>query len=1172
MSARSRGWRPVDLVAEHGWTALFLAITAVIARVDDADLTLRTFAGRVVSIATAQTYDIGARNSLFATSVALFVLLFCAALVALRGLRAVSARSTSDVLEAISIGGCVVWLARAYAMPNASLVGLFTAALAATAVAGLLDRWILRATDAPERGAWMALVGVGAIGAVPLLQGRIDIAALGRRSWLVEWSVAGLAVALHVLLRLACLRRDGERSQAATLRMAWAIAPLGWLSLVWVLRDELYLTANSREWHALQPLHVEVLLLASLAVWCGLRWRRAGAAPDVARALGSVAFPALLVSVTCFAHYHPILGAQTDLFEPGNPTLFIQQWLDFGRVPFVETFNAHAFSDSFFGFVYAALHGGADGSWRFYDFLGEALSTLVVYLAARRLTSNAYVAFFVAGLLPFRTELFPHYCDIALTTSLLLAWLVERPGARRWIAFAFYSVALFLWRLDMGFASLIASGALLVALRVVRSDFRPRLVHVLAAGASCAVVFGGAFFAIAYARDVDPLARLQDLRHVLQSNQGFGHVPIAPTLNANVLLNLSVVPLAMLALAAWVLLRLRQRSDAGVPFRELFVVWAAAYYFANFPRGLVRHSWIEVGSVHALSFALAALSSAVLLGAWGTTRLRAAAFLGTASLLAGSFGVMGPLPARAEYFHRLWSNWRTSLLQARRVAPQPKVIDRSPATPETERDHYAEFRTLIASNLRPGQTFVDLQNAPLLYSDTRRRSPHYLNHLYLAHDEHLQRSELAEFARHDIPLAVVWTEDDLAKRDGVEPNHHNVADAMFNHVRQWRFHEWLNARYEPWRLVQRWQVWRRTNWMAPTAPEGEDERLLAALGGPLDATRKLRLAPSDGASFESPPERTAYLRVRGSNAAAGEFTARIELVGAERRIVRELRLSKGAIEHCWTLPASDSARSITSVEFDFADAPELQLSEVALLDVVAPDYCDIVSRATRWRPLQLRWLPWVWGALDTREAHLRPLVRNIWPPESHELAGASFELSARSAPDFENGVHTSKAAVLVDELDPPLASGDRVRFATGAVRTVRRVVDGQVQFNGPALDPKLDGRPNQAQRLELSPAARAANRMWFSPLDDTRSPCFLVIEVAAPTRRTREQEVDAVLHWGLGETNLGRIDFHVKAGVHTYVLPMANHYNWTRAPVDWVSVHSASSRVRATRVTLVEGD
>ncbi len=1169
--ARQRGWNALELIVEHGWTALFLSVTAVVARIENADLALRSFAGRVVSPASADAYDVGARNSLYGSSILLLVLLFCAALVALRLLRRVSAQHTNEVLEALSVGGCVLWLARAYALPNAPLIGLIVAALATTALAGLLDRWLLRAANAPERGTWMALVGVGAIGIATVLQSRFDKAPLVRHPEFLEWFLAALGIALHVALRVACLRRDEEARAAATRRAAWAIAPLGWLPLVWVLRDELYLTANNREWHALQPGPIEAALLAALALWCGWRWLRAGAAPDMGRALGSLAFPALAVSLSCFAHYRHVLGPQIDLFEPGNPTLFIQQWLDFGRVPFVETFNAHALSDSFFGFVYAAIHGAGDDNWRLYDFLGEALSTLVIYVALRRLTGNAFVGFFVAALLPFRTELTPNYCDLALTTMLVLAWLVERPSALRWIAFAFYSVALFLWRLDMGFASLAASGALLVALSIVRSDFRPRLAHIAGAGALCALVYGGAFFAIAYARGVDPLARLEDLRHVLQSNQGFGHVEIARTLNANVLLNLSVIPLAVLALTAWVLVRLRRSSAPQAPFKELFIVWAAVYYFVNFPRGLVRHSWIEVGNVYALSFALTALSSAVLLRAWRTERLRAAAFLGSASVLAGSFGVFGPLPERADKYHRLWTNWRASFLRAEHIKAQPEVIDRTPTSPQTERDHYAEFREFVAANLGPEQTFVDLQHAPLLYSDTRRRSPHYLNHIYLAHDEHLQLSEIAEFERNDIPLAVVWTEDDLAKRDGVKASRHNVPDAVFNHVRQWRLHEWLNARYEPWRLVQRWQVWRRTNWIAPTAPQGEDERLLAAQSAPLDSERKVRLAPAEGASFELTAERTAYLRVRGRNAAAGELLVRITFAGDERPIVRELRLPEGPLEHCWTLPASSAPRSVAQVEFDFGAARECEVSEVALLDVTAPAYSDILPRATRWRPLLLRWLPWVWGSLDPDQAQLRPLVRSIWPPKGHEVATKSFELSARSAAGFENGVNGSKAAVLIDELDPPLAPGDRVRFAASGERTVRRVADGEVSFTGPPLDPVRDGRPNAVERLELSAAARAANRMLFEPLEDGRKPCFLVLELAAPTRRAKDEERTGVLQFGAGEVNLGRIDFNVKPGVHTYVFPTANEYNWARSTVDWISFHGPGGGIRATRVTLVEG-
>jgi len=35
------------------------------------------------------------------------------------------------------------------------------------------------------------------------------------------------------------------------------------------------------------------------------------------------------------------LRLPTDLFEPGNPGLFVQQFFEFGRLPFLETFNAH---------------------------------------------------------------------------------------------------------------------------------------------------------------------------------------------------------------------------------------------------------------------------------------------------------------------------------------------------------------------------------------------------------------------------------------------------------------------------------------------------------------------------------------------------------------------------------------------------------------------------------------------------------------------------------------------------------------------------------------------------------------------------------------------------------------------------------------------------------------
>src|SRR5262249_38035042 len=153
--------------------------------------------------------------------------------------------------------------------------------------------------------------------------------------------------------------------------------------------------------------------------------------------------------------------------------------------------------------------------------------------------------------------------------------------------------------------------------------------------------------------------------------------------------------------------------------------------------------------------------------------------------------------------------------------------------------HYRAFTEFAAQMLTPRQTFLDLTNSPMLYALAHRRSPHYLNHLYLAHDEHLQLSELAEIQRNDVPLVLAWMEDDEAGRDGVIANNYTFGDSVHDSVRHWLIREGLQASYEPWCIVQRWQVWRRKNWLAPAAPEGSDQRELATFSGPLPADGRI---------------------------------------------------------------------------------------------------------------------------------------------------------------------------------------------------------------------------------------------------------------------------------------------------------------------------------------------
>lgn len=980
-ATRIASW--LETLSRHGFTALFLAVTLVVTRAENASFALTDFDQRIVSTPTVEGIDIVARTRLFVSSVIWFSLAFPLLLAALRGLRRAVDEATLGIVEGLSIAGVALWLARAFTMNVGAAIDFVLAIGGALLAAGLLDRLVFRRSPHRQLAAYSAVLGIAAFGFELV---RSDFAARpGPDDEL--WSpvrVGYAACALHAALRLLAWRGDRGRSERAFVTLSAVLIPAALLPIVSVLRNELYLCVHNAGLTAIVPDAIEQVLIGLVAiagVAFGIRHARSGPEPDLERTVVGFALPAFVFGIASIAWYYPLHELPRDLFEPANPALFVQQFFDFGRIPFLETFNAHGLADSFWSFVYRWLHGPGDDVYGLYEFLNRALGATLIYAVLRRVTGNAYLAFFAAVFAPFRVSLFPVYCELALASFFVLTWYLARPNPARTVGLGLYCVFAFLWRLDVGAANLVATAATLAIHRVAGGSFRPRFRDLALGAAGCGAICGGVFLALALHRDVAIPPLLLRLKHIVDSSQGFG-IKVAPAIDALVSFHLAVFPLAVLAVLAVVALHLfRARRDAltAAPLL-LFLCFGATYYFANYQRGLVRHTFSEPGNVYLLSFGFAVLALSALLISWRTERARAVAFLSTASLLAGCFGLEGPDPSRPgahETFFERAERHRRSIFHIQHVT---WPIDRTPTSPFLEKHHYGVVRDFVARSLTEDQTFLDLTNSPMLYAITHRRSPHYLNHLYLVHDEWLQKDAAQEFRRHDIPFVFAWMDRDLARLDRVEANRHNFGDTVINSVRHWIFHEWLHRHYEPFCTVQRWETWRRKNWVSPIPPAGIGDRERFAARRALRGGFLIAREGDSDPALTTGRDRMPYLRFAGSRPEPTRVTVALTFSDGDpslAEVSRELVLPAGAEPAYWTLPIDSAWRAITSIRIEGADTI---LESVTLCDVVASEFTRMPERVVDEACPNLGMAAWLWGHFDSKGAISRPVMRHLEVP------------------------------------------------------------------------------------------------------------------------------------------------------------------------------------------------
>ena len=152
----------------------------------------------------------------------------------------------------------------------------------------------------------------------------------------------------------------------------------------------------------------------------------------------------------------------SDLFEQANHGLGIYEFLKYHKIPILENFDAHMISNEFFGIIYGLLNQ---------DYLGAVFNIyskfelIIFYLMTYYIFSKFFSKDFSFLLVIF----FPLTVDVGLKYNYLsffaVLTLLNSLKKKTFISYLFYFLSLSflcLWRLDIGFASSLASFVILI--------------------------------------------------------------------------------------------------------------------------------------------------------------------------------------------------------------------------------------------------------------------------------------------------------------------------------------------------------------------------------------------------------------------------------------------------------------------------------------------------------------------------------------------------------------------------------------------------------------------------------------------------------------------------------------------------------------------------------------
>lgn len=799
---------------------------------------LQSFSGRMISEATLQGYDIGKRIKTFYLAGALFLLstLFFSILAwrISSFVKDIFKSSELKIINYTSLAGVILYLFTLWGFSISSTLELIYCIHKAMLLIFIIKRAGLK-NIANTQHLTTSFYSIAFVIGVSVFFIWNETAVLSLLFPKTNFLI--ILFAFVVLISIATLvyikRKTFLEAKSYINRIAFLLVPLAFIPLLSFLKDEIYLILNRQQIHFLSPgiiYIIGLLLIISCILW---RYFQIKKQPTLAfdkntyQLMATRYFPLLVLGIVAYTFYNPVIQASTEMFEAGNRFLPLMEYQKFGVIPILEKFNAHQLFEIFWGGIYTFFNGLHGREMLIYDFMDMVIWSLLVYWFIYKLSHNPYVAIFITLIFPLTAELIHLRHSIAFLAIFLLHAIIHRKASLRSYLLLFICIAfLIFWRMDIGYPSVVAITGTLFIYWINEKKFSIDLKLFLKSlsifSLSCLLLLS----LVALYRHINIFDKLLNGFHYLTSAQSYGYVSMGDPFTSVFKMQHFIFPLVMI-LGVCVLLAFFKRYTISRSQRFVYTsfIFLTIYYFVNFQRGIVAHTFAAGSDGWLSPFLFLILGGSIYLFMYKRSQLsKFVIFVSMVAFLIINY----KYPALANP-QNIYS--QTALkINAFQVISPAKSITRCIDDMKYEREHFSNFKNFIDEHLSHKQTFIDFSNAPMLYYYTGKLSPSYFYQNPLTnHNDELQNNFISELNNYDAPFIVF---------SNLPETYWDNVNGVPNALRHYRMAEYFYQNYKPFTLIDNLCIWKRNNFKLQN-----DERLVYQYTHSNDSIENNSIAP-----------------------------------------------------------------------------------------------------------------------------------------------------------------------------------------------------------------------------------------------------------------------------------------------------------------------------------------
>lgn len=784
------------------WLAYKYAITA--------DTTLLSFPGRMIGEATLNAYDINKRIKIFYYTGFIFFLSNFIFLVILWTSSRYSERflksSELKIFHYTSIAGIIFLFFNLWTQSFGSSFELIYC-IHKIIIVGFVLKWVFLKKQASSELINTSFYSISLVLGVSFFFLLTEIALLFDFFHKPDFFVVLFITSLLALISGIIIIKQVNENEVEDLlnKFAYILVPIASIPMLSFFKDEISLILNRHEITFFSPSILYICMLFIIAILILWRIKRCKIKNDNwaktnEEFIATRYFPLLVLSVSIFFFYLPVIDISNEMFEAGNQILPIMEFQKFGVVPVFEKFNSHNLSELFCGSIYTFFNGLQSKETYIYEFLLRAFWAFMVYHFMFKLTKNAYIALFAIFFFPFIDYLLYDSIIICLLALYVTSKVIQEKQSFKNYFLLFTCLAfLLLWRIDVGYPSIIASITVLLTYQINHEKFQINFKLFFKVLFSFLGIIALLLLILGWWRNINVFSKLWSGLNYLASSQSYGVSYFGDSSLSVYKVEYFVFPLVILLGIGVLLVFFKKFNVSGNQgFVYSSFLFMAMYYLVNFQRGMVRHGINEGSDARFSSFSFFLFSAGVFL----FFQHKSSLFKFIIFICVSVFLLMNyKFPTQTE-FSNLYSKIikKTETFSSLVITPN---MSRCTDTTNYEEKYFGNFKKFISKNLNDKQTFIDFSNLPMLYYFSGKISPSYFYQNPLTiHNDYLQKNFISELSEYDAPLIVF---------SNFPENWWDNVDGVPNPMRHYRLAEYFYQHYKPFVIVDNLCIWKRND-------------------------------------------------------------------------------------------------------------------------------------------------------------------------------------------------------------------------------------------------------------------------------------------------------------------------------------------------------------------------